>query len=123
MLFKNRKVIFTLSFIAMALFILQIYLMEHVTPVLDVPMNIRLSMKYFFAVIVFVIVFFEVYYFRNINYRFQQLLGAKNEEIEHKNREIIDSINYAKRIQEAILLPPDLVKNYLPDSFVIFKPK
>ena len=123
MLFKNRLVILILSSTAMSLFLLQNYLTSFIPPTVIIPPNIMITIKYIFAVIVFVIVFFEVYYFKSINYRFQQLLGAKNEEIEHKNREIIDSINYAKRIQEAILLPPDLVKNYLPDSFVVFKPK
>ncbi len=43
--------------------------------------------------------------------------------IEAKHTEIIDSVNYAKRIQEAIL--PDLNEIYahLPNSFVLYKPK
>lgn len=43
--------------------------------------------------------------------------------LEEKNQEILDSINYAKRIQSAILPPKKLVKEYLPNSFVIYKPK
>ncbi len=45
------------------------------------------------------------------------------EQLEEKNTEILDSINYAKRIQSAILPPDKLVKEYLPDSFVLYKPK
>jgi sigma-B regulation protein RsbU (phosphoserine phosphatase) len=43
--------------------------------------------------------------------------------VEHKHQEVIDSVNYAKRIQEAIL--PDLkeVNASLPQSFILFKPK
>ncbi|MBL7898388.1 MAG: serine/threonine-protein phosphatase [Crocinitomicaceae bacterium] len=123
MLFHNRAVIITLSVIAGLLFILQSYLMEFVPPVFDVPAQIKLTIRYLFQIIVFTIVFFEIYYFKTQNYRFQKLLKQKNEEIEHKSQEIIDSINYAKRIQEAILLPVHLVKNHLPDSFVIYKPK
>lgn len=44
-------------------------------------------------------------------------------EVEEKNREIVDSINYAKRIQNALIPPPEVVKKSLPESFVIFKPK
>jgi serine phosphatase RsbU (regulator of sigma subunit) len=40
-----------------------------------------------------------------------------------KNKEITDSIKYAKRLQEAILPPSALVKRLLPDSFVLYKPK
>jgi serine phosphatase RsbU (regulator of sigma subunit) len=43
--------------------------------------------------------------------------------VEEKNREIVDSITYAKRLQEAILPPKKLLKEYLPESFVLYKPK
>jgi serine phosphatase RsbU (regulator of sigma subunit)/Tfp pilus assembly protein PilF len=43
--------------------------------------------------------------------------------VDHKNREILDSITYAKRIQSAILPQPKLVKQFLEDSFVLYKPK
>jgi tetratricopeptide (TPR) repeat protein len=45
------------------------------------------------------------------------------EKLGEKNREILDSINYAKRIQSAILPPQKLVKQYLPESFILYKPK
>lgn len=44
-------------------------------------------------------------------------------ELEEKNKEIMDSITYAKRIQSAILPPNKLVKEYLPESFILYKPK
>ena len=44
-------------------------------------------------------------------------------ELEEKNQEILDSINYAKRIQSAILPPNKIVKEYLPNSFILYKPK
>ncbi|PCJ37861.1 MAG: hypothetical protein COA99_12410 [Moraxellaceae bacterium] len=40
-----------------------------------------------------------------------------------KNQEIMDSINYAKRIQSAILPSAKLVNEYLQESFILFKPK
>jgi serine phosphatase RsbU (regulator of sigma subunit) len=42
---------------------------------------------------------------------------------EAKNREIVDSINYAKRIQDALITPPIKLKKLLPESFVIYMPK
>ncbi len=123
MLFHDKRVIATLSLTAFLLFSWQSYLMDFIPPAIYIKPEIKLTMRFMFYIVVFTIVFFEIYYFKSINYRFQQLLADKNEEIEHKNQEIIDSITYAKRIQEAILLPISLVKNHLPDSFVIFKPK
>jgi serine phosphatase RsbU (regulator of sigma subunit) len=43
--------------------------------------------------------------------------------IEEKNHDITDSIQYAKRIQQAILPSLQQIKNALPDSFVYFAPK
>ncbi|MCX6297374.1 MAG: tetratricopeptide repeat protein [Bacteroidetes bacterium] len=57
-------------------------------------------------------------------------LGVKNEKIElayniieDQHKDIIDSINYAKRIQEAILPPETVIKKSLPQSFVLYLPK
>ena len=40
-----------------------------------------------------------------------------------KNREITDSINYAQHIQKAILPPEKYIKEIIPNSFILFKPK
>lgn len=59
-----------------------------------------------------------------------QVIQNKNEEIksaylqiEEKNSEIIDSINYAKRIQSAILPPNSRIEALIPDSFILYQPK
>jgi len=44
-------------------------------------------------------------------------------ELEEKNQEIMDSITYAKRIQSAILPSAKTVKEFLPESFILYKPK
>ena len=45
------------------------------------------------------------------------------EELGVKSKEITDSIIYAKRIQSAILPPNKIIKNHLPNSFILYKPK
>ncbi len=50
-------------------------------------------------------------------------LSLKNEIIEEKNKDIRDSINYAQRIQKAILSDVNEIKEKLPQSFILFKPK
>jgi len=67
-----------------------------------------------------------------------KLLKEKEEEIERlrnvelknayeiiaeKNKEITDSIHYAKRIQNTILSPEEELKKYLGDYFIFFQPK
>lgn len=43
--------------------------------------------------------------------------------IEEKQKEIVDSINYARRIQQALLAHEDLLRQNLPNHFILFKPK
>ncbi|CAN5902316.1 hypothetical protein BH11BAC7_BH11BAC7_27300 [soil metagenome] len=57
------------------------------------------------------------------NKRSKRIIETQKEEVEEKQREIVDSINYAKRLQDAILPPEQLVKNYFPESFILYKPK
>ena len=44
-------------------------------------------------------------------------------EIQEKNKKINDSINYSKRIQNAILPNNRLINKTLPDSFILYKPR
>jgi PAS domain S-box-containing protein len=44
-------------------------------------------------------------------------------DIHNKNKKIADSINYAKRIQNAILPDNTVIRKALPDSFILYKPK
>lgn len=64
---------------------------------------------------------------KNINNR---LLSAKNQRIQdqkalvdEKNKQITDSIKYAKRLQTAILPPISAVEDALSEVFILFKPK
>ncbi len=66
----------------------------------------------------------EIYRLRNID------LAAANEEItrqkeviEQKNKDITDSIIYAKRIQEAVLPTPERLGNWFGEFFVLYLPK
>ena len=51
------------------------------------------------------------------------LVEERNIVIEEKQKEITESINYAKRLQDGILVPLDLVQSWLSESFILFKPK
>lgn len=52
-----------------------------------------------------------------------QEIQQQKEILEIKNQEILDSINYALRLQKAIIPTEAKVKSALPESFVYFKPK
>ena len=50
-------------------------------------------------------------------------LQKQKDEIVNKNKEITDSIYYAKRIQDAIMPSNEYIKGMFQESFVLFKPK
>jgi serine phosphatase RsbU (regulator of sigma subunit) len=73
-----------------------------------------------FSLLIIAFVLFKAY--RNKN-KSNLLISEQKNQIEIKQTEILDSIQYAKRIQGAILPPQKQVKEHLPESFVFYKPK
>lgn len=51
------------------------------------------------------------------------IISKQKEEVEIKNSEILASINYAKRIQYALLAHKEFMDQYLPANFIYFDPK
>ena len=50
-------------------------------------------------------------------------INYQNAIIKEKNKDITDSIQYAKRLQEAVFPEADLLNTYFAESFVLFRPK
>ncbi len=55
--------------------------------------------------------------------KIKQALYHQKKEIEIKNKDLTDSINYAKKIQLAILPDLEYIDKSLPNSFIYYKPK
>ncbi len=53
----------------------------------------------------------------------RDLVTNQKNNIEQIHKEVTDSINYAKRIQHAILPSKKLWQKYLPNSFILYQPK
>ncbi len=53
----------------------------------------------------------------------EQRVKERTLQLEEKNQEILKSITYAKRIQQAMLPPLHLIQENLINSFVLYKPK
>lgn len=50
-------------------------------------------------------------------------IANQKEILAEKNKEVIDSINYANRLQQALIPPVKVFQSILPDSFILFQPK
>ena len=80
---------------------------------------------YFILIVLFVVMVVSLYTkgLNRIIHTQTFELKKQNAQIEHKNKEITDSIYYAKRIQEAIMPSQDFILKMFADSFIFFKPK
>ena len=105
---------------------------------LEILIEPPLWKKWWFILLCVVILIYSLYLFikiRERNHRrleevLQQKLDerthevvAQKELIEQKNKDITDSINYAKRIQEAILPTVSKLHSIFSDSFVYYQPR
>jgi serine phosphatase RsbU (regulator of sigma subunit) len=52
-----------------------------------------------------------------------EIITRQKEMVEEKQKEILDSIHYAQRIQKALLASEGMLAQNLPEHFVLFKPK
>jgi tetratricopeptide (TPR) repeat protein len=66
---------------------------------------------------------FFIYRSLRITKKQKHIIEEQKHLVEEKNKEITDSIRYAKRIQNAILPPDKVVKESLKESFILYLPK
>jgi tetratricopeptide (TPR) repeat protein len=91
----------------------------------DAELTVQRNQQYaLFGGLFLVVIFAGVMYNRFKITNKQNLIISKQKDlVEEKQKEILDSIKYAKRIQHAILPPAKRVQTLLPDSFIMYKPK
>ncbi len=55
--------------------------------------------------------------------RLEKEINEQRHQIDEKNKDISDSIEYSKRIQQSIFIEKEKLKQYAPNSFIFFKPR
>lgn len=89
------------------------YILEHYFTYLSYP-NILFAAA---------LIFLGVRLFKVENNKYAEQIEEQKETLEEKNREITDSINYAKKIQSSLIPAESEFNSHFKDSFVLFKPK
>ncbi len=91
----------------------------------EIQINKQKMTIYFFIGGFLIILLFSVFLYRQIRLteKANKKLEEKNELITEQKKEITDSIQYASRIQSAILPPMDFVSELLEEYFILFKPR
>ncbi len=77
------------------------------------------------GIILLLVVIFSIIIFNRLKLtrRQKSIIVDQKMVVDQKNKEITDSINYAQRIQSAILPSIKNIKTSFPNSFVLYKPK
>lgn len=75
------------------------------------------------GILLLLVVIVLVYRQNRLKNRANEIIRSQKLLVELKNKDITDSMNYAKRIQDAILPPRELRTQIFPDSFVMFEPR
>ena len=72
-----------------------------------------------------ILIVFIIFIYNRFKVTQQQNVIIQNQKhiVEESRKEIVDSINYAKRIQYALLAQKDVLTNNLKNYFIVFKPK
>ncbi len=70
-----------------------------------------------------ILIFLAVMQFKIENIAFNREINFQRLELEEKNKDITDSIHYAKRIQKALMASDGILKKNLAEYFLMYKPK
>jgi len=76
-----------------------------------------------FIIFPFLLNIYIITVFINTSLNAENLMREQKQKLETQKKEIVSSINYAKRIQQAKLPKKEEIYSSFPNSFILFKPK
>ncbi len=117
---RDRVIVFIHS---IGFYFLLKYLQNQIEPSYIISEESKATFTIIFYLMSLLLTFVLGYYFVNINNDYEKLIVAQKEGLASKNKEITDSINYAKRIQQAKLPQKEEIYAVLKQCFILFKPK
>lgn len=130
LLFHNRWLGVIMFALVVVLFFVVLNTREMVEAIIEATPEQLAFFRNIYLAVAFILTFTIAFYFRTIVNDFEKIIKKKNAllkdskaEIENQHTEIKASINYAKRIQIAILPSDALIEKYLKNSFVYYQPK
>ena len=123
LLFEKKKHYIGLVMMSIVAFFFVHFMQRLVDPLYPLEEDPLMMYTAFNFFTIFSVLYFFLKIFKKEISDHQQETEDQKLLVEEKQHEILDSINYAKRIQEAILPPDRVVKDVLSDGFVLYLPK
>ena len=120
--FDSKKTVLFYFILSMALFVASRVIFNFISPFYDVEGS-ELIFGFLNPLFTGLLIFLGIKLFKNENLDFNEKINQQKILLEEKNKDITDSIQYAKRIQSALLASDSLLKRNLPEYFLLYKPK
>lgn len=114
LVFSNIKESVVFIFISILILILSLIGTSHYEPVTVLKFASWIHIINLFTVIAATL---------GVVFLFTKELKESRNKIEEKQKEILDSIHYAKRIQNTLITNKEFIDKNLPDNFILFLPK
>jgi phosphoserine phosphatase RsbU/P len=121
-LFDELKPTLIYLFVAILLMLASVAYIDYCEPYYPMDADLK-PFGYPNVVFVSLLIFLGVRLFKQDNVRYADTINEQRQSLEEKNREITDSINYAKKIQSALIPSAEAFNAHFRDSFIVFKPK
>jgi hypothetical protein len=126
---ESWKIIVGFTFVFILFYFVE-FTRDQIDDIIDVPLETLHFFSLVFNAMLFLILFMLMFYFKQINRDFEKVVNQNTQDlklsheiISERNKDITDSINYAKRIQTAILPPQHFIDKFLKEFFILYKPK
>ncbi len=115
-IFKNKNTsVFYFFLILIMLALVKIY-QDDVIPLIDIHGSTLIFFKATNMVTAATVTYFITYYFKGANENYEERLKSMHDAVAEKNKEITDSIKYAKRIQESLMPTEKYIEKHLNNS-------
>ncbi len=114
-LFRKTWVIYLVFYVSLAAFLFTTWYQSNYEPMIKLSKELETQYYYFTLTAVFAVLFYVIRYFKRDSDEYEKELEGKNDLITEKNKEITDSIKYAKRIQTALLPSDKYFEKHLND--------
>ncbi|MBI4931427.1 MAG: hypothetical protein HY841_11730 [Bacteroidetes bacterium] len=120
--FDSKKTALFYFILSMILLTASTFIYKYFTPFYDVSATggvFGLTNLLFAGLLIFL----GIKLFKVENLEFNEKINLQKKLLEEKNKDITDSITYAKRIQKALMASDSLLNKNLPEHFILYKPK
>jgi len=121
-LFGDLRVTLTYLVVGILVMLVNVLFIDYCEPYYKVKEDLRLF-GYPNVIFVSLLIYLGVRLFKQENIKYANTIEEQRKILEEKNQEITDSINYAKKIQDALIPSPEEFKAHFKEAFVVFKPK